>query len=55
VGIAFAETGVLGRVKAGIHARQDGEVPSRREGEISLRSERVGVGRVGSEDFLENG
>jgi hypothetical protein len=54
VGVAFGEAGELGRVKSGVHAGEDGEVPRRRHGEIALFAETGCVLLVSGEDFLED-
>src|SRR5512139_2248393 len=44
VGVALGEAGVLGRVEAGVHAGEDGEMPARGHRQLALVAK---IGRVG--------
>ena len=55
VGVALAEAGVLGRVEARVHAREDREAARGRQRQLALVAEVGGVGVVRGEDFVKNG
>ena len=53
VGVALGEAGVLGRVEAGVHAGEDGEMPARRHRQLALVAKVRRVGLVGCHDFVQ--
>ena len=55
VGVTLAQPGVLRRIEAGIHAREDCEATGRWKRERALLAEVGGVALVGGQHFLENG
>jgi len=54
VGVALGRSGVFGRVEAGIHASEDGEMPAGRQRQAALVAETGLVLRVGRENFTQN-
>ena len=55
MGVALGEAGVLRRIRTGIHAGQDRELPRGRQGEVALVAELAGVLGIGREHLVENG
>ena len=55
VGVALREPGILGRIEAGVHAGEDGEVSARRHGQAAFIAEIGRIALVGSQDFIHDG
>jgi len=54
MGIALAETRILGRIEPGVHARENGEFSRRRQSQFAFRAEGSRIPAICSEDFVKN-